>query len=499
MRRAVAVPVLIAGLLVGCTSHSARVAPGTVAPRHHRPPAGIGEALAWQIPRRYDGGIEGFADPISVLPGQPVRLFVSTPARTFRVRAFRMGWYGGTLGHLTWTSAAVRGRRQPAAVVQGGPTGTVVARWSPSLSIDTTRWAPGDYLLQLDGAGGREQFVPLTVRFRSAAGRVVLISPVTTWQAYNRWGGGSLYTGEDGTWVHRSRAVSFDRPYTNPGSGDFIAGELPVLAEAQRLGLRLDYVTDLDLAAVPHLLAGARAVVSMGHDEYWSPAMRAAVTEARDAGTNLAFLGSNAIYRRIRMAGTSLGPDRLETNYKYAVEDPLRGRDNAAVTANWPDPPDADPESRLIGAQYGCVLAGSSTSPGVVADPSSWLFAGLHLGAGEHLPNLLWHEVDAVQLAFPTPRPIEVLLHSPVRCRHHARLDHAESTYYVAPGGAGVFDAGTMGWACAIDDSCEEPVAARTRAVVRAVTDTLLRAFARGPAGRAHPAFDNLGVVGIRN
>lgn len=488
---------LAAGLLTGCTGGALHPAPPVTtspAPRPVRPPAGVGERLAWQIPPQHDGGIEGFAAPISVLPGQRVRLFVSTPARSFRVRAFRMGWYGGEFGRLTWTSPSLPGHRQPAAIVEPAATGTVVAPWAPSLSIDTATWAPGDYLLRLDSAGGGEQYVPLTVRFGSAAGRVVLISPVTTWQAYNRWGGRSLYTGEDGTWLNRSRAVSFDRPYTKPGAGDFIAGELPVLAEGERLGLRLDYVTALDLATVPHLLAGAHAVVSMGHDEYWSPAMRAALTAARDAGTNLAFLGANAIYRRIRMAATTLGPDRLETNYKYALEDPLLSR---ATTANWPEAPYADPESRLIGAQYGCVLAGAPTAPAVVVDPSNWLFAGLRLGAGEHLPDLLWHETDAVELSYPTPRPIEVLLHSPVRCQHHRPLNHAEATYFVAPGGAGVFDAGTMAWACAVRDSCQEPVPARTSTVVRTVTDTLLRAFALGPAGRAHPAVDNLAALGL--
>lgn len=105
----------------------------------------------------------------------------------------------------------------------------------------------------------------------------------------------------------------------------------------------LDYVTDLDLHTDPQLLDGARAVISMGHDEYWSPRMRAAVTAARDAGTNLAFPGANAVYRRIRYAATPLGPDRLEINYNVAAEDPLDGNNAPDVTANWPAPPNADP------------------------------------------------------------------------------------------------------------------------------------------------------------
>jgi hypothetical protein len=44
-------------------------------------------------------------------------------------------------------------------------------------------------------------------------------------------------------------------------------------------------------------------VISLGHDEYWSPAMRHTVEGARDAGTNLAFLGANAVYWRVRFSG----------------------------------------------------------------------------------------------------------------------------------------------------------------------------------------------------
>jgi hypothetical protein len=466
---------------------------GSSAPAPAAPPA----AQSWRIPPGHDHGIEGFADRTSVLAGQRLHLYVSTGAAHFTVQAFRMGWYGGALGRLTWTSAPTPGRQQPKAVVVVTATHTVAARWSPSLTIDTHGWSPGDYLLRLDAAGGGARYVPLTVRGPSARGRLVLVSPVTTWQAYNAWGCCSLYNGGDGKWADRSRAVSFDRPYAGgSGAAGFLLGELPVVAEAERLRLPLDYVTDIDLHAVPHLLDGARAVVSMDHDEYWSPAMREAVTAARDSGTNLAFLGANAIYRRIRLAATPLGPDRLQINYKDAYEDPLYGHDDAQVTANWPEPPDADPESAVIGAQYGCRLHGPHV-PGVVVDPTNWLFAGTRVHAGEQLPGLEGREVDAVRLSYPTPRPIEVLLHS---ATHFCPADvpaFADTTYYSWASGAGVFDAGSTGWICAMDSSCGDAGSATTAAVLRRVTDNLLVAFAQGPAGRAHPARDNLLLLGI--
>ena len=163
--------------------------------------------------------------------------------------------------------------------------------WRRSLTIATQGWPPGDYLLRLDGASGRSSYVPVTLRGPSAAGRLVVVNAVTTWQAYNHWGGYSLYAGPDGARADRARIVSFDRPYDyGNGAADFTGNESPLVELAERLGLPLDYVTDVDIEQQPHLLDGALGVLSLGHDEYWSPEMRARLTAARDAGTSIAFL-----------------------------------------------------------------------------------------------------------------------------------------------------------------------------------------------------------------
>jgi len=424
--------------------------------------------------------VEGYADHDSVLPGQPVRLFVSTIAHHVRVRAYRMGWYGGRRARLVWQSAAVPTRLQAAARVTG-PTRTPSAPWRPTLTVPTTGWPAGDYLLRLDtDRGALRRFVPLTVRTATNRGAVVLVNADTTWQAYNAWGGYSLYHGPDGARADRSRAVTFDRPYDyGAGTGDFLGAELPAVALAEKLGLRLGYATDVDLQRDPGLLAGASAVISLGHDEYWSPDMRAALTRARDAGTNVAFLGANAIYRKIRFGGTALGPDRLEINYKDDT-DPIGRTDPAQVTTQWRDPPSSDNESRLTGTDYGCSPV---RAPMVVVDPGSWLFAGLGLSAGSRLPGLVGSEYDRVYLGAPTPRPIEVLTHSPLVC--DGRADAAEAAYYTTRSGAAVFDSGTSDWVAGLDSPT--PV---VRRVVTGVTTRLLEAFATGPAGRAHPARD---------
>ena len=99
----------------------------------------------------------------------------------------------------------------------------------------------------------------------------------------------------------RSRVVSFDRPYDfgfGGGAADLIGNELPLVSLAERLGLDVTYSTDVDLHAAPERLLQHRALISLGHDEYWSSAMRQGVETARDHGVNLLFLGANAIYRQ---------------------------------------------------------------------------------------------------------------------------------------------------------------------------------------------------------
>jgi hypothetical protein len=255
---------------------------------------------------------------------------------------------------------------------------------------------------------------------------------------------------------------------------------------AEKLDLPLAYITDTDLDANPHLLDGARAVISLGHDEYWSQAMRDSVMKARDeAGMNVAFLGSNAVYRHIRLEPTSLGPGRLEINYKDGTLDPLYRTDPSQATFQWRSGPDPRPESVLTGAFYEC---NPVTADLVVADPTAWLFAGTGVKTGTRLPGLAGSEYDRANPSAPGPRPLQVLFHSPVTCAGKASF--ADAVYYSMPSGASGFDAGTSSWVCAIlGNQCGPGRGSpEASAIITHVTTTVLKAFAEGPAGRTHPA-----------
>src|SRR4051794_32702806 len=290
-------------LVLAACAPSTRVADVRVA-KHVIPVA----SADWRVPTHQPAsGITGFADRTDVLPGGVVHFFVSTSAASYTVTAYRIGWYDGKGAGRTWRSQPHTGVEQPAAVISP-ETHTVVAPWKKSFTVGTAGWPEGVYLFVLAASDGSTHYVPLVLRSRTIAGKVVLLDAPATWQAYNAWGGYSLYHGPLHDARQRAKVVSFDRPYDGNGADLFLSFERPVISFAEQLGLPLAYVTSEDVATEPGLLDRARAVISMGHDEYWTSSMRDAMLAARDSGTNIAFLGANAAFRHIRFEDGPGGP-----------------------------------------------------------------------------------------------------------------------------------------------------------------------------------------------
>ncbi|MBS2962196.1 hypothetical protein KGA66_04010 [Actinocrinis puniceicyclus] len=453
---------------------------------------------AWNIPAGAVGpqnAIQGYTDQASVTPGQSFKLFVSTTAPAFTATAYRIGYYRGTNGRQIWQSSSTPGKLQTAQSITPS-THTVECEWSPSLTVSTASWPPGDYLIKLVASNGHGQrYVPLTVRSTDTAGKIVLVAGITTWQAYNAWGGYSLYHGLTGS-GDRARAVSFDRPYLDPdeeaGDGLFFPFDQGLVTFAEEHDLPVAYATDLELETDPALFAHAAAIVTDGHDEYYSAAMRQTLTAARGAGTNLAFLGANAIFRHVRWGSTRVGADRLIICYKDAASDPMFSTDKTQTTQDWRDGPDPRPENVLTGAYYQC---NPVDAPYVVYDPANWIFAGTGVSKGTRFPGLVGPEYDRVVDIPTTPHPIEVLSHSPLTCDGHS--GYQESAYYTTSSGAGVFDAGTMRWVCALGNRCASHLNEAGRAFVRTATLNLLTAYAQGPAGKIHAAHDNTAADGV--
>lgn len=462
------------------------------ASRAHRPGTAQRTAAAegdWSITSVGPAdAVQGYADRISVRPGEEFGLYVSTPAPGFRVSAYRVGWYGGAQAQLVWRSGRTAGRVQSGSRVSRD-TRTVRADWERSLTVRAEGWPEGAYLLRLDADSGHQRYVPLIVRSATAVGRTLLMHAPATWQAYNRWGGYSLYLGEDGSYASRSLAVSFDRPYDGTGAEKFLVYERAAVVLAERLGIPLAYTTGVDVHLDPRVLRGATTVVTLGHDEYWTPEQRRYVTAARDAGTNVAFLGANTCFRRIRLEPGPREGIRTVVCYKTDYRlDPYLERHPVMATTDFRVGPGADPESSLTGVVY----EGFPTdAPYRVENAGHWVFQGTGVRKGDRFAHLVGVEYDRVTPSFPTPAPVEIVAHSPLVCK--GRPSHSDSAYYTVPSGAGVFATGTMRWveglmAGTAEGGRDHSMDTRTREFVTKVTQNLLNGFAAGPAGTSRPA-----------
>jgi hypothetical protein len=459
----------------------------------------------WVTTPQQPGSIEGYASQVSAVVGDTVALYVSTTAPSFHVEAYRMGYYQGIGGRLIWQSEEQPGTKQALPSLTP-PTNTIECSWDPSLTVAIDeQWPPGAYLFKLVGPAGEQQFVPFCLRDDASQSAIVIQHSVTTWQAYNRWGGFSLYYGNPNgalTYTHnpvgatyndRARIVSFDRPYDHDwasGAADFVGNELPVIYHAERLGLDVTYWTDIDLHTQPQLLSNHRALVSLGHDEYWSTPMRDGATQALDAGLNLAFLGANACYRQIRLQSSPVGPNRQQVCYKSAAEDPMTGQNPALVTVNWPQAPVSRPESQLIGSTYQDIEAEADM---VIADPSSWLLKGVTLPADLHLPKAVQGEFDRY-VPNSGPPNLDVVCHSVVPNRGG---NYSDVTWYTVAGGGGVFATGDANWIGALSDSSLIPpnvVPDATPGVTEtllAIMENLYAVIGTGPASTTQPSRGN--------
>ncbi len=99
--------------------------------------------------------------------------------------------------------------------------------------------------------------------------------PTSTYEAYNAWGGDSLYPGGADrvglTGTTQGVEVSYDRPYDSvTGAGQFFARDVALVRFLERYGYPVSYTTSEGVDADPGQLAGHKALIDFGHSEYWS-------------------------------------------------------------------------------------------------------------------------------------------------------------------------------------------------------------------------------------
>jgi hypothetical protein len=221
----------------------------------------------------------------------------------------------------------------------------------------------------------------------------------------------------------------------------------------EREGYDVTYATDTDTHSTPTIFLGHKALLDVGHDEYWTSEMRNNLEAARDAGINLGFFGSDDGNWQVRYESSTLTgtANRTMVGYKVATLDPYFSDGIPGhlqlVTVRFVDSPVNRPEASLIGVMYVFQTFGEYDM--VVANSSHWVFANTGLQNGDHLAGLLGYEAD--HIAPSTPSNAVDLTHTPFQAFGGYDFS-SDMTAYTANSGSMVVAAGSMHWAWAMDD-----------------------------------------------
>jgi hypothetical protein len=313
---------------------------------------------AWRLPQAPGRSIEGYSSQVSVMPGDELELHVrADPPARYRVEVFRLGWYGSHGARLISCVPFCNGDKPGAPQSVPAPdsvTGLVAAGWPVTDKITVSdAWVSGYYLIDLvltsGPYAGSAATVPLILREPATQDSTILVvAPVNTWEAYNVFGGKSLYASTSGNPKSYAHEVSFDRPYspqTSPLQSP-LYWEYPLVRFLERYGYDVSYTTDVDIDASPADLERHRLIIIGGHSEYWTKQIRDAYETARDSGTNLAFMGGNDGYWQIRYTDNS----RTIVAWRTANLDPAT--DPPTKTMRFRDLKPARPECQLTGVEW---------------------------------------------------------------------------------------------------------------------------------------------------
>jgi hypothetical protein len=449
----------------------------------------------WEVEGVGSSTIQGYATSMSVNVGETESFKIDTPSTKYHIDILRLGYYGGDGARLVQADikpSATLPQKQPACLTYSS-TGLIdCGNWGVSASWTVPSNAvSGVYIAHLvreDGSG--ESQIPFVVRNDSSHSEILLQTSDATWEAYNDWGGNSLYTctvscppGEPEAYK-AAYSVSYNRPWegsfaVDGGASYLWYAEFQMIYWLEKNGYNVSYTSEANVDQNGALLKNHKMFMSSGHDEYWSEGQRANVESALAAGVNLAFFSGNEMFWKTRWGASTEGtntPYRTLTSYKEThFNAPVDPEDPPTWTGSWRDPrfsPPANggkPENALTG-QFFLVNSGTSdiTVPSQYAKDRLWkntaastLKSGqsLTLAPGAGTLGYEWDEdVDngfrpagELDLSSTTVSGLQTFNDYGSRLSENTTATH-HLTLYKAPSGALVFGAGTVQWSWGLAD-----------------------------------------------
>ena len=428
----------------------------------------------WTVPDFRDNRINGFANKMSLNAGTTVRFKINVQSSaTYSIKIYRIGYYGGNGARLMQNLGTFSGIVQPAGI-SNSSTGMIdCSNWSESASWAIPSGAvSGLYVAKLERTGGGSNHIVFIVRNDSRNSDLYLQFPDATWQAYNGYGGNSMYDGTTSWPSGHAVKVSYNRPFfpynslfnTDGRQADwYMNATYPMIRWLERNGYDITYTSCNDVATNGSRLLNHKIFISIGHDEYISKQQRANIEAARNAGVHLAFFSGNEVYWKTRWENNDGTEDRTLVCYKEGfLADGTLGERTCGTkcdpspewTGLWKTGGDYDagkPENSLTGQVSWVEYPANIVVPAFYKKIRLWRntsVAALAAGQSASLGvNTLGYEWDYEQPAFASSYQPGRFTTSSTTVNN---LTHKLSLYRHSSG-ALVFGAGTVQWSWGLD------------------------------------------------
>jgi YD repeat-containing protein len=270
----------------------------------------------WRL-TEYSPNVAGFTVKTSYALNEAVQIKLgresTKDAGTVKLDIYRMGYYGNEGGRLvkaaSSASVAVNNLFSNCAPTDVTTGLKSCAGWANSYTIPAGALpSSGVYTAMLTTSSGLQNTITFTMRdeARSPKSDILFVLPRASYEAYNDWGGKSLYfdtNGGENTVAGTPRAVkvSFERPMNDPRQGNrFVGPDFYMIQWLEKQGYDVSYTDDVSVSENPSQLLGHRIDMVSGHSEYWSEEQMNGFFSARNAGVNIASFSGNTAYWKVR-------------------------------------------------------------------------------------------------------------------------------------------------------------------------------------------------------
>ena len=363
--------------------------------------------------------IEGYAGKVSYVAGDELTFHISTTATEFAFEVSRIGSTNVTVfktnkvagaEHPIPENASSHGCHWPAAFRMRVPKEWASGYYEVRLRAEDRG---GNYTHRGRRIGESDFFFIVRPSEPGKRSKILLQLASNTYNAYNNWGGFSLYG-----FNARARVQGHRVSFLRPPASQFNNWERPFVEWAERNGYALDFCSNLDLEERPEILKSYKLVLSVGHDEYWSAAMRDHLEAFIANGGNVAFFSGNSVCWQVRSEDNG---SALTSWKQWYNNDPIfQTSDHKLLSTLWSHHLVKRPENELTGV--GFLWGGYHKSHGQFMDgkgaytvhrPDHWLIKGTDLKQGDDFgvkDTIVGYECDGCEftirdgLPYPTGR-----------------------------------------------------------------------------------------------